>query len=286
MLSTAQKLPFLDTRYKKIGVKSPRLAGTPPVSVGEVQDSPKEFDYSQEQWHARTLALQTQNNALKAYSHMVAHDLKEPLAALVVISDLIVEVPDLSRQELKEYMLQIRSTAYEMDGIIKNLLLFAEVEKADAPVGPLDMDWIVAGVLNRLDHMIKECEAQVDYPANWPAARGYAPWVEEIWANYLSNAIKYGGQPPHVELGANVEPDGMVRFWARDNGPGIPSRECDRLFNKSNDRVVNAGRPGHGFGLTIVSSIVDKLGGRAGVESQMGQGSLFFFTLPACASLS
>jgi len=283
MLTTGQNLPYLETRYKKIHVKTPPLAGTQPVTVVEGQPGPRDLGYSPEQWRLRAVALQAQNNSLKAYSHMVAHDLKEPLAALVVTSDLIADVPDLSREELKDYLQQIRATAYEMDEIIKNLLFFAEVEKADAPVEPLDMDWIVAGALNRLGHLIKEYGAQVDCPSGWPAALGYAPWVEEIWANYLSNAIKYGGRPPRVELGASPESDGMIRFWARDNGPGLPHQLRDRLFQPFN-RAVHPGRPGHGFGLSIVSTIAEKLGGHAGVESELGQGSLFFFTLPACPS--
>ena len=283
MLTTGQNLPFLESRYKKISIKSPQMAEAKPVTVVEAQPGSKDLGYSPEQWRLRAVALQAQNNSLKAYSHMVAHDLKEPLAALVVTSDLITEVPDLSREELKDYLQQIRATAYEMDEIIKNLLFFAEVEKADAPVEPLDMDWIVAGALKRLGHRIKESGAQVDCPSDWPAALGCASWVEEIWANYLSNAIKYGGRPPRVELGASLEPDGMVRFWARDNGPGIPPQVRNRLFKPYNP-VVHAGRPGHGFGLSIVSTIAEKLGGRAGAESELGQGSLFFFTLPACPS--
>jgi signal transduction histidine kinase len=234
----------------------------------------------QERLRAHTADLQAQNNGLKAYAHMVAHDLKEPLAALVVTSDLIVDVPDLTPEEVREYMKQIKSTAYEMDRIIKNLLLFAEVEQADVPVEPVDMRLVVAGVQNRLSRMIKEYKARMDVPQSWPEALGYAPWIEEVWANYISNAFEHGGRPPHVELGATPQPDGMIRFWARDNGPGIPSKACARLFTPYS-QGRRGGTPGHGLGLSIVASIVEKLGGQVGVESELGRGSLFFFTLPA-----
>src|ERR1035437_3168274 len=78
-------------------------------------------------------ALQAQNKELEIYAHMVAHDLKDPLTVMVVTSDLISEVPDLTRQELKDYLKQIRFSAYEMNRIIDYLLLFAEVSKAEAP---------------------------------------------------------------------------------------------------------------------------------------------------------
>jgi two-component system, sensor histidine kinase and response regulator len=225
-------------------------------------------------------ALQAQNKELEIYAHMVAHDLKDPLTVMVVTSDLISEVPDLTRQELKDYLKQIRLSAYDMNRIIDNLLLFAEVSKAEAPLEPVDMALVVANIRKRLGYMIKERQAQIELPEAWPVAFGYAPWIEEVWANYLSNAIKHGGRPPCVELGASPQPDGMVRFWTRDNGPGVPPRARERLFIPFN-QIDQVHTPGHGLGLSIVYQIVDKLGGQVGVESEMGQGSLFYFTLPA-----
>jgi signal transduction histidine kinase len=78
--------------------------------------------------------LQAQNKELEIYASMVAHDLKDPLTVMIVTSDLISDVPDLTRKELKEYLQQIRYSAYDMNRIIDNLLLFAEVSKAQAPV--------------------------------------------------------------------------------------------------------------------------------------------------------
>jgi signal transduction histidine kinase len=225
-------------------------------------------------------ALLAQNKELEIYAHMVAHDLKDPLTVMVVTSDLISEVPDLTRQELKDYLKQIRFSAYEMNRIIDNLLLFAEVSKAEAPLEPVDMARVVANIRKRLGYMIKERQAQIELPEAWPVAFGYSPWIEEVWANYLSNAIKHGGQPPHVELGASPQSDGMVRFWTRDNGPGVPPKGRECLFTPFS-QIDAMHNPGHGLGLSIVYQIVDKLGGQVGVESEQGQGSLFYFTLPA-----
>jgi two-component system sensor histidine kinase/response regulator len=104
--------------------------------------------------------------------------------------------------------------------------------------------------------------------------------VEEIWTNYLSNAIKYGGQPPCVELGATEQSDDFVRFWVRDNGNGLTGEEQARLFAPFT-RLYPAQVKGYGLGLSIVQRIVDKLGGQVGVESRLGQGSTFSFTLPS-----
>ena len=162
---------------------------------------------------------------------MVAHDLKDSLSILVLSSSLITNIPDLSAQELNESLQQIKSTAYSMNRIIDNLLLFAEVSKAEALLEPVDMTWIVTNVRDRLRHMIKEYQAQINIPESWPDALGYPPWIEEVWANYISNALKYGGQPPCVDLGASTQSDGMVCFWIRDNGSGLPPDARTKLFS-------------------------------------------------------
>jgi len=149
----------------------------------------------------------------------------------------------------------------------------------EVPTMPLDMASVVAEAQQRLAYMIEEYQAEITLPETWPVALGYGPWVEGVWVNYLSNAIKYGGQPPRVELGATVQADGAVRFWVRDNGPGLTPEEQARLFipfmQLNQDRTN-----GHGLGLSIVQRIVKKLGGQVGVESEVGRGSVFSFTLP------
>ncbi len=114
-------------------------------------------------------------------------------------------------------------------------------------------------------------------------ALGYAPWVEEVWVNYLSNAIKYGGrggEPPRMELGAEAQADGMIRFWVHDNGAGITPEDQARLFTPFT-RLDQVRAAGHGLGLSIVRRIADKLGGHVSVDSQIGEGSTFSFTLAA-----
>jgi two-component system sensor histidine kinase/response regulator len=147
------------------------------------------------------------------------------------------------------------------------------------------MGAIVLGALQRLADRLVELDAQITLPDEWPQALGYATWVEEVWVNYLSNALKYGNYPPQVELGASPAPGGMVRFWVRDNGDGISPQDQARLFTPFT-RLDQVRARGHGLGLSIVRRIVEKLGGQIGVESegQPGRGSTFSFTLPAVPS--
>jgi two-component system sensor histidine kinase/response regulator len=143
------------------------------------------------------------------------------------------------------------------------------------------MAGIVAEARERLTPMIETSEVEIILPAEWPLVEGHDSWVEEVWLNYLSNAIKYGGWPPRVELGADTQSDGMVRFWVRDNGRGLTLDEQARLFTPFT-RLETMRADGHGLGLSVVQRIVDKLGGQIGIESAPGQGSTFSFTLHSC----
>lgn len=283
MTSYQQHVSLLEFLYRKPGVSLGDVPETPKALECLIQDVFDELHRSRAQLRAQVNALEVRNRELEEYAMSVAHDLKEPLTVLILTADLIRDVPGTGDDELKESLLQIKSTAYEMRSIITSLLLFAQVSKAEAPRCAVQMAEVVARVEARLSYMIRERQAQITLPQAWPVAIGYGPWIEEVWTNLLSNALKYGGRPPRVELGVSASSDGMLRFWTRDNGPGIPPEARTYLFTRGNPRSRST-HSGDGLGLPIVYNIVEKLGGQVGVESEEGQGSLFFFTLPAAAS--
>jgi two-component system sensor histidine kinase/response regulator len=225
---------------------------------------------------------------LDAFAHTVAHDLKSPLTSIVGYANVLEEHhAAISGDDLLRYLQVIAQNGYRMGNIIDELLLLASVRAMeDVEIKPLDMAAIVSEARGRLAYMIEEYEAEIDLPESWPVARGYGPWVEEVWANYLSNAFKYGGRPPHVELGATERIDGgpdgfeVVRFYVRDNGDGLTPGEQERLFTPF-ERLDQVKAMGHGLGLSIVGRIMRKLQGQVGVESEVGVGSTFWFSLPA-----
>lgn len=67
-------------------------------------------------------------------------------------------------------------------------------------------------------------------PMNGSPVIGYSPWLEEVWFNYISNAIKYGGQPPLLELGCDILPEAMIRFWVKDNGHGFNQEDAEYIY--------------------------------------------------------
>lgn len=227
--------------------------------------------------------LKARNEELDAFAHSVAHDLTNPVGLMLGFAETIAQdYGAMSDEQRLDSLQAIVRSARRMKSIIEELLLLAEVRKAHVTTEPLDMSRIVSEALQRLADMVEQSGAGIvmpDAPA-WPVAMGYTPWVEEVWVNYLSNALKYGGRPPHVELGAELETDGMARFWVRDSGAGIPPAAQARLFTPFT-RLDQVHVKGYGLGLSIVRRIVERLGGQVSVDSQTGQGSVFSFTLPA-----
>jgi len=251
-------------------------------TAGEVFINALERKRADEALSRHATELQARNEELDAFAHTVAHDLKNPLGLLTGFAEVLeTNYTLLTDEERQRSCRSIAQSARKMGNIIEELLLLAGVRKMDVDIRPLDMRSIVDEAKQRLGDMIEKRQAEVILPDRWPRASGYAPWIEEVWVNYLSNAIQYGGHPPRVELGAETLPNGIVRFWVRDNGSGLTLEDQTRLFTPFT-RLDQARVKGYGLGLSIVRRIIGKLGGQVGVESDgvPGHGSVFYFTLP------
>lgn len=216
---------------------------------------------------------------IDTFAHTVAHDLKTPLSLLAGFSDLL-STERLTDPERAEAVDVIRVYSNKMVSIVDELLTLASVRRQqNVRLEPLDMSPIVKSALLRLERFAQEKKSKIFHSEQWPSSVGYAPWVEEVWVNYLSNALKYGGPSPVIYLGAE-EQDGFIRFWVKDSGPGLSKTDQDKLFKEFSRLAREEDEAGHGLGLFIVSRILAKLGGSAGVESEPGGGSKFYFTLP------
>jgi PAS domain S-box-containing protein len=227
------------------------------------------------------MELKARNAELDAFAHTVAHDLSGALTPIVGLSESLADSYEtLSPQEIKNDLLSIAKAGLKMGDIIKSLLLFASIRKEDVVVSELDMGAIVKEVLHRLHYVIQEREAEVVVPEHFPRALGVAAWVEEVWYNYISNGLKYGGNPPRLVLGGESTEAGEVRFWVSDNGAGIPQEKLPKIFAPLY-QVNGTSLAGYGLGLSIVQRIVDKLDGKVDAQSQPGCGSTFSFTLKA-----
>lgn len=223
--------------------------------------------------------LQERNAALDAFAHTVAHDLQNPLAALSGFTELLRRDDIVQNEPRRLHILDmLGSNLHKVSNIVRELLLLASVRRTDIPKRQLNMSNIVESALMRLNHLLDAKNVTLTYTHKWPTAIGYAPWIEEVWENYISNAIKYGGTPPIIELGATETTD-SVTFWVRDNGIGL-TPEAKSIVFAPFTQVNQIQATGHGLGLSIVNQIIEKLDGSVGVDSTIGVGSTFYFTLP------
>ncbi len=163
--------------------------------------------------------LAAQNAELDAFAHTVAHDLKNPLGLVIGYARFMEMAHDtLSADEMHLSIKTMLRSSEKLEIIIKELLLLASVRKEAVESVPLAMGEILQEAYARFELIIRETGAHVSLPdpAAWPVALGHAPWVEEVWANYISNALKYGGRPqegipPHVELGYTIPEAGSSK---------------------------------------------------------------------------
>ncbi len=225
-------------------------------------------------------SLQEKNQQLDAFAHTAAHDLKSPLH---IIYSLGQGSYDNYREKLKpedrrDFSRLLELTLKSSD-IVDSLLLLASTSKTqELHLDSVDMGMVFGKAEKRLHEMLDIYQAELLKPEKWVFIIGYPGWLEEVWVNLLTNALKYGGQPPRVEVGFDLE-ENQARFWIKDNGPGLTPEQQGKLFTPFT-RLHQVQTGGHGLGLSIVQRIVTRLGGQVGVESG-GQGSLFSFTLPA-----
>ena len=219
--------------------------------------------------------LEAQNIELTAFSRTIAHDLKNPLTSMINLIDFLIEGEGHLDDKQIRHLQHISHASHKMMEIIKGLLLLSGISKQTMELRPLDMGQIIQQAQQRLHYLFTEYKGTLETPTNWPVVYGHAQWLEEVWVNYLSNGLKYGGRPPRLRLGAMVLEDNLVKFWVQDNGKGLDEEMQQNIFSLHHEPLR-----GRGLGLSLVQRIISKLHGTVGVESAVGQGCTFYFTLP------
>lgn len=212
---------------------------------------------------------------------MVTHDLRSPLISMgafakKLLTSLQGKVSGTEHQKIQ----WIWSEARRLEGFVSNFLDLARLSAGTVELNrqPIDPRLVVDEEIEALSPQINDKGLHVE------VTMGGVPWVEvDAWAarrlfmNLLSNAVLHGRSGGTIEVGGEGEDD-MVRFWVKDDGPGIPAQDLPHIFEKFHTDAKE--RRGSGLGLVIALQVVQVHGGRIWVESAEGAGTTFYFTLP------
>ncbi len=234
----------------------------------------------------RNEELHQSNKELDDFAYIASHDLKEPLRGIHNFSNFLLEdYGDKLAGDGRSKLETLMRLTHRMETLIDSLLQFSRLGRVDLAIDRVDLNEIVAEVLDSLAITLQEERVEIRLPRPMPKVRADRVRVGEIFSNLVVNAVKYNDKAEKwIEIGAtrNGSPPGAgpLVFYVRDNGIGIPEKHYDavfRIFKRLHGRDQFGG--GTGAGLTIVKKIVERHHGRIWLQSSPGEGTTFYFTL-------
>jgi PAS domain S-box-containing protein len=232
-----------------------------------------------EQRQAQLLAeVEDVNRELNSFAHVVSHDLKAPLRAIdSLLKWLVTDYGERFDSEGKEMVNLLLARVKRMHDLIDGILQYSRAGRALEEVVDVDLGAVVPEVVGALAPPVN---ISVTLEGRFPVVRASRVKLEQVFQNLLSNAIKYSDKPQGlIRVGCSDE-DGCWKFGVSDNGPGIESKDQERIFQLFQTLRPRDQSDSTGVGLAVVKKIVEMYGGRVWVESEVGAGSRFYFTLP------
>ncbi len=224
------------------------------------------------------LELESVNKELKDFAHIVSHDLKAPLRGIKSLVDWITtDYSDKLDDDGKEQMGLLVSRVDRMRNLIDGVLQYSRIGRVKEEKVPVDLAEIVP---EAVDMVSPPENIEITIENQMPVVECEKTRIQQVFQNLLSNAIKYMDKPQgRIKVGC-VEEDGFWKFSVSDNGPGIEEQYFEKIFQIFQTLAARDEFESTGVGLSVVKKVVEMYGGRIWVESELGKGSTFFFTMP------
>jgi PAS domain S-box-containing protein len=224
--------------------------------------------------------LARSNTDLRGFAYVASHDLKKPLQSIEGFAKLLARrykgKLDAKADEFIEY---IGSGVKMMQELIKDLLEYSQVGAKGKKLKSIDCSFVVGKAIGNLQAAIEERNALVTYD-ELPTIMANTSQIISLFQNLIDNAIKFRSEEaPRIHISTERKGDEWV-FSIRDNGIGIDPKDSERIFGMFQRLHGSTDYPGTGIGLAICKRIIEWHGGRIWVESKIGKGSTFYFTMP------
>jgi len=242
--------------------------------IGERKRVERELTHSHEE-------LARSNADLEQFAYVASHDLQAPLRTIISYNQLLaVSLGDQLDEDCKSYMSYIVDAGTRMRRLLRDLLLYAQTKQANARPQPVSLQEVFDAVVEDLGADVGEGQAELSCD-ELPTVMGDLTQLRQLLQNLVGNGIKYStAAVPRVHVGAQLQGEHWL-ISVKDNGPGIDSSHFERIFDIFQRLHSDDSQEGTGIGLSICKRIVERHNGRIWVESQLGEGSTFFFTLKA-----
>jgi PAS domain S-box-containing protein len=235
----------------------------------------------QEALQAVNVALARANADLQHFAHSASHDLQEPLRTVGIYTELLQKKFSATLGPAgEEFTGRIVEGVRRLDSLLRDLRIYTQVSMTDqAATDEINAGEVLKKALLNLEVAIEESAASISI-APLPRVRMHEFQLEQVFQNLIGNAIRYHGElPPRIQIAAERRGEAW-QFSVRDHGIGIEPQYQERVFEMFKRLDTGAAHPGTGMGLAICKRIVELAGGRLWVESELGRGSTFYFTVP------
>ncbi len=221
--------------------------------------------------------LEKANQELKDFAYIVSHDLKAPLRGIKTIASwMLDDYADKLDEEGKEQLNLLSSRVERMQSLIEGILQYSRIGRMEEEYVMVDLNKLIPDII---DMLVPPENITITIENQLPVIECEQTRITQVFQNLLSNAIKYMDKPQGVIRIGCVEEDDYWKFSVADNGPGIEEKHFDKIFKIFKTLSMHNGYESTGIGLTVIKKIVKLFGGKIWVESKVGEGSTFLFTL-------
>jgi PAS domain S-box-containing protein len=228
----------------------------------------------------RTKELKQSNKDLEQFAYVASHDLQEPIRKVSSFTELLVKkFPDLIDEKAQKYVDYILDGAKRMQRLIQDLLLYSRAGRTNIEMKEIEINLLLNQVREDLSNKISLMNAKVTIE-NMPVITANQTGLYQVFLNLISNAIKFNeSDSPHVTVSAERREKEWL-FCVADNGIGIDPKYQERIFTIFQRLHSRDQYSGTGIGLSVCKKIIEECGGRIWIDSEFGNGSSFYFSIP------